>query len=52
MVNDETVNEWGSNGKITAIFQTQPLPFNNGNYHYCHYYRLNKYQLVGNAHAC
>jgi hypothetical protein len=24
------VNEWGSNGKITAIFQTQPLPFNNG----------------------
>ncbi len=52
MVNDETVNERGSNGKITAIFQTQTLPFNKGNYRYHHYYRLDKYQSVGNAHAC
>jgi hypothetical protein len=52
MVNNETVNERGSKGKITAIFQTQPLPFNNGNYSYCHYYHLNKYRSVGNAHAC
>jgi hypothetical protein len=51
MVNDETVNERGYNSKITAIFQTQPLPFNNGNCCYRHYYRLNKYQSVGNAHA-
>jgi hypothetical protein len=52
MENDETVNEQGSNGKITTIFQTQPLLFNNGNYRYHHYYHLNKYQLVGKAHAC
>jgi hypothetical protein len=52
MVNDEMVNERGSNGKITAIFQTQPLPFNNQYYHYCHYYHLNKYRSVGNAHTC
>jgi hypothetical protein len=51
MVKDEMVNEQGSNGKITAIFQTQPLPFNNGNYHYRHYYHLNKYWSVGNVHA-
>jgi hypothetical protein len=51
MVNDETLNEWGSNSKITAIFQTQTLPFNNGNYRYCHYYCLNKYRSVGNAHT-
>jgi hypothetical protein len=51
MANDETVNEQDSNGKITTIFQTQPLPFNNGNYRYRHYYHLNKYRSVGNAHA-
>ncbi len=52
MVNDKMVNEQGSNGKMTAIFQTKPLPFNNSNYRYRHYYRLNKYRSVGNAHAC
>jgi len=45
-------NEQGYNRKITAIFQTQPLPFNNGNYRYHHYYCLNKYRSIINAHAC
>jgi hypothetical protein len=52
MVNDETVNEQGSNDKITAIFQTQPLPFKNVITITVLIILFNKYRSAWIAHAC
>ncbi len=51
MANDETVNERGSNGKITTIFQTQPLPFNNGITITVPIVPFNRYRSAWIAHA-
>jgi hypothetical protein len=45
------VNERGSNGKITAIFQPQLLPFKNGITVYSRIVPLNRYQSAQIAHA-
>jgi hypothetical protein len=45
------VNEQGSNSKITAIFQTQPLTFNNGITVTVPIVPLNSYRSAWIAHA-
>ncbi len=45
------VNERGSNGKITAIFQTQTLPFQNSITAYSRIVLLNRYRSAWIAQA-